>query len=433
MTSHHVLLLFADLALILVLVGLLHRLCRRLGQPPVIGEILVGVLLGPTLLGAGVAGALFPGALLPALHALGNLGLALLMFTVGMEIDARVLRGGGRRVAGVVIGAVTVPFVLSLPLGLFLLRDHTPSDRGGFLLFLGVAMSVTAFPVLARILIDLRLQRTPLGSTALASAAVGDVLCWALLALAVAMTGGAQEVPVWQSLLIVPFAAGMLLVAGPLLRRPGLFRAGDGRAGDGRAGTGRAGQDSGTPLIVVFGGLLLCCAATEWMGFHFIFGAFLFGVVMPREGPLAGQAVRATAGIGSAVLLPVYFVLAGLRVDLSDFDGGDLIDLALILLVAIAGKFAGGFAGAYTQGFDTRQSTAMGALMNTRGITELVVLGAGLDLGLLDGELFSLMVVMALVTTGMTTPLVRRLGVVSVGDEVVRGSPGQVGERGERL
>lgn len=392
MHSHQIQFLFVDLALILLLARGLAALASRIGQPPVVGEILAGIALGPTLFDGGLADALFPTDVRPLLSALASVGVALFMFTIGLEIEHQTMRGTGRVTAGAAVGSTVVPFLLGIGMAVWLLRGRAGDDPVIFTVFVGLSVSVTAFPVLARILTDRKLSNTAVGSMALATAAVVDVVAWvALAALQAAAGGGAGH---WRVALVVPFVAVLMLVVRPLLRRillPG-----------GVAGPLTSGQ-----LVVVLTAALLCGAATEVMNLHYIFGAFLLGVVVPREA--AASALRATIHDRTmqitGFLLPVYFVVAGLKVDLSGLGTGDLLDLGAILVVAVVGKFAGTYLGARSQGLPGRPSAALATLMNTRGLTELIILGVGLQLGLLDESLYSLMVAMAVLTTAMTGPL----------------------------
>ncbi|GIF78201.1 cation:proton antiporter [Asanoa siamensis] len=267
------------------------------------------------------------------------------------------------------------------------------SDVAPFALFIGAAMSVTAFPVLARILTDRNMLRTEVGGLALASGAVDDVIAWTLLAGVVAIGAGGGDVP-WQTLLAVPYTLLMFLVVRPLLRRLASARE-------------RAGRLTPSILAVMLVGLLLSCWVTEAIGVHAIFGAFLFGAVMPRAGgeALRHETLERLEQVSVLLLLPVFFVIAGLRVDLSTLDGRGLLDLALILAVAITGKFVGAYAGARLNRISPRRSGALATLMNTRGLTEIVILTVGVQLGILNDTLFSMMVVMALVTTVMAGPL----------------------------
>jgi Kef-type K+ transport system membrane component KefB len=385
--------LLLDLTVIVVLARLLGALARRLKQPAVIGEILGGILLGPTLFHGGITAFLFPAEVRPSLTMLASIGVCVFMFLVGLEFDRDLLRGQGRIAAGVSLSAVVLPFSLGALLALHLVDDHPTGDRLAFVLFLGTAMSVTAFPVLARILTDKGLIDTPIGGLALAAAAVDDVLAWTMLAV-VAALAGAGGAP-WHVLLVLPYAAAMLWVVRPLLARLAERGAAAGRA------TGWP-ADAGV-LLALAAGLLLSAQATEWMGLHLIFGAFLFGIVMPRQGAsrLRAHALPRVERICSTLLLPVFFMVAGLKVDLSSMDATAFGELGLILLVAIGGKFVGAFLGARLNGVRPRHSVVLAVLINTRGLTELIVLTVGLQIGVLDQPLYSLMVVMALVTTGM--------------------------------
>jgi Kef-type K+ transport system membrane component KefB len=387
------------LLLALVVIIISARLCgalaRRLGQPAVIGEIVGGILLGPTLFGGAVTGAVFPSDVRPALSTLADVGVCVFMFLVGLHLDHRLLRGQGRIATTVSVSAIALPFGLGALLALYLAGNHATGSRLAFVLFLGTAMSITAFPVLARILTDNGLIDTPIGGLALACAAVDDVLAWSLLAVVAALADGGGNP--WRVLLVVLFAALMLKVVRPLLaflaqRRPV-----------------RGGLAGAAVLVAVAAGLLLSAEATEWMGLHRVFGAFLLGVVMPAEGAVAlrERALPWIERVSSVVLLPVFFVAAGIKVNLSSVDRAALGELALILLVAIGGKCAGAFGGARVNGVRPRHSAVLAILINTRGLTELIVLTVGLQLGVLDLGLYSLMVVMALVTTAMAGVLLR--------------------------
>ena len=387
--------LLLALAVIVLLARLLGALARRLGQPPVIGEILGGILLGPTLFGGTITRVLFPTDVRSILTTLANVGVVVFMFLVGLELDRGLLRGQGRIAVTLSLSAMVVPFALGSLLALYLFDHHPTPHRLAFVLFLGTAMAVTAFPVLARILTDKGLIDTPIGGLALACASVDDVMAWSLLAVVVALAG-AGTVP-WSVLLVVPFAAALLLVVRPALAR--LAARGPTSAG-GRAGGPLA---AAAVLVAVSAGLWLSAEATDRMGLHLIFGAFLFGVAMPRDGAvvLREKALPWIRQICAVVLLPVFFMVAGIKVDLSSMSGTALGELGLVLLVAIVGKFAGAFVGARLNGVRVRHSTVLAILINTRGLTELVVLTVGLQLAVLDTQLYSLMVVMALVTTAM--------------------------------
>ena len=393
MTDQEVQLFLADLAIIILLARLLGIAAKRLGQPPVLGEIIAGILLGPTLFQGKITATLFPITLRPSLSALASLGVVMFMFTVGYQLDLRLFRGRERVAASVSVSSVILPLALGTGLGVWLASRHHVHHVLPFALFVGTAMSVTAFPVLARILTDRGMQRTRIGGVALASAAMDDVLAWSLLIVVVAIAGaGGQQF----RLLLAPVYAGVMLgVVRPLLRRlVDVYQ--------------QRGRLTPNVLAAVLVGLLLSSYATDWMGVKYIFGAFLFGVIMPRDG--AAPALREDIlgrleQVSVLVLLPVFFVVSGLSVDLSSIGLSGLVELCLILLVAVAGKFGGAFAGARMAGVRDRRAGVLATLMNTRGLTGIVVLSVGLQLHILDPSLYALMIVMAIVTTAMAGPL----------------------------
>ncbi|WP_326639194.1 cation:proton antiporter [Streptosporangium sp. NBC_01755] len=392
-------LLLLDLVIVLAAARLFGALARWLGQPPVIGEIVAGILLGPTLLGPLIGDKLFGPEMRPPLQALANVGLVLFMFVVGLELDQKLVRGKGRIAVTVALGSTVVPFVLGCVLALAIADEHVGGDKTlPFVLFMGAAMAATAFPVLARILTDRGMQRITLGGLALASAAVIDVLAWTVLAVVVGIAGAGESEGQWKVLLALPYALVMFLVVKPLLAR--MVPAYE-----------KAGRLTPGLLSLVLLGLIGSAWATEWMHVHFIFGAFVFGTVMPREGAerLNHEILERLEQLAVLLLLPMFFVVAGLNVNLRELDLSSLGTLSAILVVAIGGKLLGSYAAARTQRLPARQSWALASLLNTRGLTEIVILTVGLQKGVLDDELYSLMVVMALVTTAMTGPLVRRI------------------------
>ncbi|HEX8092812.1 cation:proton antiporter, partial [Jatrophihabitans sp.] len=349
---------------------------------------------GPTLFSGQIAATLFPSEIRPLLASLANVGLALFMFIVGCELEHATVAERKLVPVGVALGSTVLPFLMGSGLGLYLYSSHDGNGqhRLGFVLFFAAAMSVTAFPVLARILSDRGMNRTSTGTVALASAALSDVLAWSLLAVAVTVSGGGLEQ--WRTLLLPPFVAVMFMVVRPLLAQLS-------------AAQGRRGKPLSDLLVPAVVGLLLASWATEWMGVHFIFGAFLFGAIMPRDGSegVRRQVTGRLEPVTTLVLLPVFFIVAGFKVDLSDLGATAWGQLGLIMLVAITGKMLGGYLGARSQGVPNREAGVLATLMNTRGLTELVILSVGLQLGFLDDQLYSLMVVMAVVTTMMTGPL----------------------------
>ncbi|MBM9461507.1 cation:proton antiporter [Nocardioides sp. zg-536] len=389
--------ILGQLALIIVVARLAGLAAGRIGIPPVVGEIFAGVLLGPSLLGEGVSDFLFPADTLPFLKLLADMGLVLFMFVVGLELDVSLVRGRGRVAASVSVLSIALPFTMGLGLAL-LLRDLRAdgADLLPYALFLGAAMSITAFPVLARILADRRMNRTETGGLALACAATDDVLAWTMLAVVIGIAGGEGHGhgPSWVIYLALPFALFAILVVRPVLTRlTTMYR--------------RAGELTPTILSIVLVGILLFSAATEYLGVHFIFGAFLFGAIMPHAeaAALRHEILVRLEQLSVLLLLPVFFLVAGLAVDVRGLSAENLLQLAAILAVAIAGKYVGAYLGARSAGVPHWQANALGILMNTRGLTELVILSVGRELGLLSDELFTMMVIMALVTTVMTGPL----------------------------
>ena len=393
MSLSNVQLLLADVAFIIIAARLLGTAAKLLGQPPVLGEILAGILLGPTFFHGAITKTLFPAGMISPLTALADLGLVLFMFVVGYEVDLRLIRGRERVAVGVSLGSFILPLGLGTGLGVWLAHRHHLHHVSTFALFIGTAMAATAFPVLARILTDRGLHRTRIGGIALASAAIADVLAWTMLAVVVGLAGSSAQ---WKVLLAIPYAAVMFAVVRPLLRRLSRFYL-------------QAGRLSPNVLATVLAGLLLSAAATNWMGLHFIFGAFLFGVIMPRQNVLGlrEEILGRVEEISVMVLLPIYFVVSGLSINLSTIGSSGLEELGAILVVAIVGKLVGAYLGALFTGVHGRNAGVIATLMNTRGLTEIVILGVGLQLHILTKPLYALMVVMALVTTAMSGPLLK--------------------------
>ena len=376
-------LLLLQIAVILAVCRLLHEVVERIGQPPVIGEIIAGLLLGPSFFGwvaPNLFARLFPPASLPALNALSQIGLVLFMFLVGLHLDVAevwALRG----VAGLAgLLSIAVPFAAGFALARPLHVLAPDSPMLAFSLFIAVAMSITAFPVLARILADQKLTATKLGHVAIACAAFNDVIAWALLAWIVAVSRSLVE-PI---AIILIYSAVMWFLVRPLLRW--------------------IPNELATMLIFVF----LSSWATELAGLHALFGAFFAGVIWPRGNVNFEEVSAKIEPIAMAVLIPLFFSYTGLRTNIGAVNWAYTL---IIIAVAVFGKIGGAFAGARMMGFDARNALSLGVLLNTRGLVELVVLNVGLDLGILTPPLFSMMVVMALVTTLMTTPAINVLKV----------------------
>ncbi len=374
----------------------LALLFRYVGQPPVIGEVVGGILLGPSLLGRvwpEAAAFLLPPSVAPYLSVLAQFGIILYMFVVGLELNGELLRERARAAVTISHASIVAPFLLGSALALVLYPRVSSPDVPftSFALFVGVAMSITAFPVLARILTDRRMHRTELGMIALACAAADDVTAWCLLAFVVgvaqARLGGAVLVLVLAAL----FIAFMFLIVRPVATRL----------------LARFEEAQLTPnvLALVFGAMLLSTLATEAIGVHAIFGAFLFGAMIPHDSAIARVFTRNLEGLVTVLLLPAFFALTGMRTEIGLISGAEeWLLCGLIVLVATVGKFGGTIGAARFAGLGWRQGATLGVLMNTRGLMELVVLNIGLDLRVISPTLFAMMVLMALVTTVATTP-----------------------------
>lgn len=393
-------LLILQIGTILIVARLVGWLFGKLRQPRVVGEMVAGILLGPSLLGwliPSLSASLFPPASLGNLNSLSQIGLLIFMFLVGLELDLGQLRELGRAAVMTSQISIVAPFILGLSFAVYLYpRLSDPSVHFvGFALFMGAAMSVTAFPVLARILTEQNMLRTRVGSVAITCAAVDDVTAWCILAgIIVIVRSSGLELPVWLTLCgLVAFVLLMLFVVRRLLK--GLATIYERRGGL-------------TPDLIAL--ILLVVLASGWitevLGVHALFGAFVAGVVMPRNGELSREITEKFEAIVVVLLLPIYFALTGLRSSVFLIAGVRMwIYCVVIILLAMVGKLGGSMLSARMNGMSWRESAAVGVLMNTRGLVELVILNIGLDLGILSPALFSIMVVMALVTTLMTTPL----------------------------
>ncbi|MFJ3212782.1 cation:proton antiporter [Streptomyces flaveolus] len=372
---------------------------RRLGQPPVIGEMAVGILLGPSLLGVLAPDAqhfLLPPTVLPYTSVLGTLGLLAFLFLIGLELDLGSLRATRRAVASVAAGSILLPLALGACLALAMYPALAPPgvQQLPFVLFTATALSITAFPVLARILTDKGLAATRLGTFALACAAAGDAPAWCLLIAVTSLTTAGTPLDGLTALALAAALTTALAAARPLTKRT-LERA------------ARTSDELVTVLLVT--GLLLAAYATDRIGIHPAIGAFLAGATMPRGLPALEHSAARLQAVVVPVLLPLFFVDIGLHTDIAVLPTGQWGWAALILAVAVTGKWVGAAGAARLAGCDWRWSALMGILMNCRGITEIVVLGIGLQLGVITTNLFTIMVVMAVATTAATAPLLDRL------------------------
>jgi len=386
--------LLVALVAVIALGRLLAALFRYLGQPPVIGEVVAGILLGPSLIGAEASAWILPPSIAPYLGIVAQLGVILYMFLVGLELNPALLRARAHATIAISHASIVVPFTLgaAVSLLLFPLLSHEGVPFTSFALFMGVAMAITAFPVLARILQDRGIDKTELGVMALGCAAIDDLTAWCLLAFVVGVAQARIEDALLVTLLALAFIVFMFVVVRPLAKR---------LARNGQDHPVRGGAVAWTLVAVLFAAL-----TTEAIGIHAIFGAFLLGALIPHDSRIAREVTAKLHDVVSVLLLPAFFAYTGMRTQIGLLAGIDEWLLSgLIIVLATAGKFGGAIVSARLSGFDTRTSAALGVLMNTRGLMELIVLNTGLDLGVISPTLFAMMVIMALITTVATTPL----------------------------
>jgi Kef-type K+ transport system membrane component KefB len=395
-TLLHVLL---ALLVIIIVARLLGALFRRLEQPAVIGEVIAGILLGPSLLGRvapELSSYLLPPAVAPFLGVIAQVGIILYMFMVGLDLDTSLLAKRAHTSVAISHASITVPFLLGAGLALWLHPRLSSSDVpfGTFALFIGISMSVTAFPVLARILTDRGLQKTQLGTVALACAAVDDVTAWCLLAFVVSIVRAEPHAVLPTLALTAAFIVAMVLFVRPAAAWY----------------VRRENAKSERAMAVAFIALLLSALLTELIGIHAIFGAFLLGAVIPHESELARHLMSRLRDIVVILLLPAFFAFTGMRTQIGLVNGlGEWLTCGLIIVVASLGKFGGTSLAARATGLDWTNAASLGILMNTRGLMELIVLNVGLDLGVLSPELFAMLVIMAVVTTLATSPVLHLL------------------------
>ncbi len=398
-TLMHVLL---SLSLVIITARLLGMVFTRLHQPAVIGEVIGGILLGPSLLGRIAPEAmqyLMPSSVAGILGIIAQLGVILYMFLVGLELNLKELAKSGHATLAISHASIIAPFLLGSLLALHLHADMAPAGVSFtvFALFLGVSMSVTAFPVLARILTDRGLHRTQMGTVALTCAAVDDVTAWCLLALVVSIAQADLGGALFTIASTLIFITVVLLLGQPLVRRilPRL---------EGNESLSR------TSLAIIFVALLLSALATEFIGIHAIFGAFLLGAIIPPDSKISREMTHRLEDVVSVLFLPAFFAYTGMRTQIDVVDGAAAWLLCGgIILVACAGKFGGTLLAARFAGFSWRDAAGLGILMNTRGLVELIVLNLGLDLGVINRELFTMLVIMAIVTTVATSPVLHLL------------------------
>jgi len=397
--------LFLQLFVIIGASGVVGWIFVRCEQPAVVGEMMAGILLGPSffgLLAPNVFHFVFAASSLDALRLFSQIGVCLFLFTGGMELEVSEVRHKAQTAVVVSHSSIVIPYFLGVTLALFL-YSHLAQPGASFLafaLFLGISMSITAFPVLVRILQDRGIFKTSLGSTATACAAVDDVTAWSMLAFVVAIAratsvGGAA----FNLGLVLVFIALMLFVIKPKLPswlgQPALERP----------------DPSKAVLAVVLGVVLVSALSTELIGIHALFGAFLAGIVMPTAGGFRDKLVVRVENLSAVLLLPVFFAFTGLRTQIDLLNSAQDWFICLVIIgVATAGKLGGSALAARLTGMKWRESLQLGALMNTRGLMELIALNIGYDMGILSQRIFTMLVIMALVTTVMTGPLVAGFG-----------------------
>ena len=396
---HHPLaLLLAQVVIIIMVARIFGWICTKIGQPTVVGEMIAGIVLGPSLIGMyfpEFSAALFPAQSLGNLQFLSQVGLILFMYIVGMELDLSVLRNRAHEAVVVSHASIIIPFALGTGLAYFTYDQFAPQNIqfSSFALFTGIAMSVTAFPVLARIVQERGIQKTKLGTIVITCAAADDITAWCILAAVIAIVKAGSFVSAIYTLIIaISYVLLMIKVIRPFLRRIGELHA--------------SRENLSKPIVAIFFLLLIGSSyATEVIGIHALFGAFMAGAIMPENVKFRSIFIEKIEDVALVLLLPLFFVFTGLRTQIGLLNDPYLWSIAgLIILVAITGKFVGSALAAKFVGQSWKDSLSIGALMNTRGLMELVVLNIGYDLGVLSPQIFAMMVIMALLTTFMTGP-----------------------------
>lgn len=396
--THELAILLAQIVTIILVARFFGLICKKIGQPSVIGEIIAGIILGPSFFGSYLpefSVLLFPSSSLDNLKFLSQIGLIFFMFVVGMELDLKVLRNKAKEAVIISHASIIIPFTLGLVLAYTIYTDFAPKgiEFISFGLFLGIAMSITAFPVLARIVQERGLQKTKIGAMVITCAAADDITAWCLLAGVIAIVkAGSITSSLYIIVLSSIYVVAMVKLVRPFLRRIGNLY--------------DTAEKITKPVVAIFFlTLLISSYLTEIIGIHALFGAFVAGVIMPDNMKFRKMFIEKIEDVSLVVLLPLFFVFTGLRTEIGLLNSPELWKVCgLIILVAVIGKFIGSALAAKFVGQNWRDSLTIGALMNTRGLMELVVLNIGYDLGVLTKEVFAMMVIMALATTFMTGP-----------------------------
>ncbi len=396
--QHPLAILLAQIITIILAARVFGWLFRKIGQPSVMGEMVAGIVLGPSLVGAyfpEVSQLLFPVESLGNLHFLSQIGLILFMFVIGMELDLSALKNKADDAVLISHASIVIPFSLGIGLSYIIYQDLAPPDTAflPFALFLGIAMSITAFPVLARIVQERGIHKTRLGSIVITCAAADDITAWCILAAVIAVVNAGSFVSsLYIMAMAVLYVIVMLKVVRPFLKRVGDLK--------------DSSESLSKPVVAIFLLMLIISSyATEVIGIHALFGAFMAGAIMPENTKFRSIFIEKVEDISVILLLPLFFVYTGLKTQINTIDDPELWKMTgIIVAVAVAGKFVGSAVAARFVGQNWADSLTIGALMNTRGLMQLIVLNIGLELGVLSIEIFTMMVIMALITTFMTGP-----------------------------
>ncbi|MCZ8284055.1 MAG: cation:proton antiporter, partial [Bacteroidia bacterium] len=396
--THPLAILLLQILTIILTARIFGYLCKKIGQPSVIGEIIAGIVLGPSFVGMyfpEFSGFLFPKASLGNLQFLSQIGLILFMFVVGMELDLKVLKTKAHEAVVISHASIIFPFALGMGLAYFIYESLAPDHINflSFSLFIGISLSITAFPVLARIVQERNLSKTRLGAMVITCAAADDITAWCILAAVIAIVkAGSFVSSIYTILMAIAYVLLMLKLVQPFLKRMGDIYSNK--------------EGLSKPVVAVFFIILIASSyTTEVIGIHALFGAFMAGVIMPDNTNFRSIFIEKIEDISMLLLLPLFFVFTGLRTQIGLLNEPYLWQLCgIVILLAVTGKFVGSALAAKFVGQNWRDSLIVGALMNTRGLMELVVLNIGYDLGVLSPEIFAMMVIMALLTTFMTGP-----------------------------